>query len=368
MCYLCDPAALIGSIPSAVHRACRRVGTQDLGFVPPPMRVTVSGRFPILVRGNHPLRTAIDAWRQNGESSPRAALENQSLLAAQRETSRELIAAQIAAGVDLPSDGYVPVYDEWFALAAAFDIPVGAPIRHLDTNTYYHRWILQHVPRRRFESQAVKLYRVAVSAADRPLKSCWFGPYTLWANAVRSGQGATSEAFDALVELWAEDVASIAAAGATWVQLDESLLLRSAHRGNVALVASAIRRIAAAAPGVTILLHLACGMVGDLLDPLLEMEGLGGIGLDFTDVHRAPNLAALKRWRGRKFLQAGIVDARQIRLESPAELAETLATINTHVPAEQTLVAPSTGLNYLPRHVAFDKLAALAALAHRQAS
>ena len=75
------------------------------------------------------------------------------------------------------------------------------------------------------------------------------------------------------------------------------------------------------------------------------------------------NLAALQGWRGTKLLQAGVADARQIRCESPAELRETLAAITRHVPAERCLAAPSAGLHYLPRHAAFEKLAALVAAA-----
>jgi methionine synthase II (cobalamin-independent) len=332
------------------------------------MKVTVTGRFSILRAGEHPLRTAIDAWRARGDTTPEAALRDPDLLAAQAAATRDLVAAQEAAGVGLPSDGYVPIYDEWFAAAPAAGVPVGAMIRYLDTNTYYHRWLLSQRPRRRAESPAVAAYRRAQALTRTPLKPCLFGPYTLWAYAVKEGAGATPAAFDALVDLWAEDVAALAAVGARTVQLDESVLLRPAHRGDFALVSKAIHRIAAAAPSVTLILHLACGHAGDLFPRLLEIEGLGGLGLDFTDAHRAPNLRALAGWHGEKILQAGLANARQIRVEPPAELRETLAAIGAHVPRARCLLAPSAGLHYLPRHAAFEKLAALVAVAKEVAS
>ena len=125
-----------------------------------------------------------------------------------------------------------------------------------------------------------------------------------------------------------------------------------------------MRRIAAAAPQVTLILHLAGGTVGDLLDPLLDLEGLGGLGLDFTGGHQRPNLESLAGWRGTLLLQAGVVDARQIHIESAAALRALLDAITARVPAERCLAAPSTGLNHLPRHAAFEKLAALVAAAH----
>jgi methionine synthase II (cobalamin-independent) len=128
-----------------------------------------------------------------------------------------------------------------------------------------------------------------------------------------------------------------------------------------------VRRIADAAPGVQLVLHFACGAAGDLLEPLLDLP-LAGLGLDFTDAYRAPNLAALARWHGDKLLQAGVVDARDIRAEPAPDVQATLREVTRHVPAARCLAAPSTALLYLPRHAAFEKLGALTRAAHGLAS
>lgn len=329
------------------------------------MLITPVGRFPIVRAGEHPLRAAVDAWRARGDTSPEAALQDPGIAAAQGETTRELIAEQEAIGVDLLGDGYVPVYDEWFAWAPAVaGVRVGSAIRYLDTNTYYHRWHLSERPRPLGLSPAVAAYRRAAALTAKPVKPCLFGPYTLWTYALKEGEAAAPASFEALIEIWVAEVAALAAAGARTVQLEESILLRKQHRADFPQVARAVQRIAAAVPEVALLLHLACGAIGDLLPPLLEIPGLAGLGLDFTDAYRAPNLAALAGWRGEKLLQVGILDARQIRVESPAELNETLAAVTGYVPPARCMAAPSTALLYLPRHVAFEKLAALAAAAH----
>ena len=143
------------------------------------------------------------------------------------------------------------------------------------------------------------------------------------------------------------------------------MILRPKHRADFPLVANAMEQIAGAAPDATVIVHLACGAIGDLLQPFLDIPGLGGLGLDFTDAYRAPNLAALAAWSGDAILQAGIADARSIRVESEAELHETLTAITATVPAKNCWAAPSTALLYLPRHAAFEKLATLASAAHR---
>lgn len=297
--------------------------------------------------------------------TPEAAWQDTELRAAQAETQGELLAAQSQAGADILDTGYVPVYDEWFQMARAVpELEVAAPLRYLDTNTYYHHWVLDRVPQRKGESPIVSAHRHAAAQTDVPLKPTLFGPYTIYAYADRRGAGDTPEAFAALVEIWAADVAALAAAGARYIQIEESVVLRPKHRGDFPLVAQAIERIASAAAGATIVVHLACGAVGDLLQPFLDIPGLGGLGLDFTDAYRAPNLAALKAWHGDTILQAGVADARSIRVESKDELHETLTAITSAVPVDNCWAAPSTALLHLPRHAAFEKLATLANAAH----
>jgi methionine synthase II (cobalamin-independent) len=328
------------------------------------MRVTPTGRFPIVRAGQHPLRAAIEAWRARGDSAPESAIADPEVQAAQAIATRELMQAQEQADVDLPSDGYVPVYDEWYAWAPSVaNVRPENALRYLDTNTYYHRWRLLGPPRRLAPGPQVAAFRRAAALTAKPVKPCLFGPYTVWAYAARDGDGAAPAAFEALVDVWAAEVADLAAAGARTVQLDESVLLRPKHRADLPLVATAARRIARAAPGVELVLHFACGAVGDLLQPLLDLP-VAGIGLDFTDAYRAPNLAALANWHGDKRLQAGVANAREIKIESPDDLRDTLAAVTAAVPAARCLATPSTALLYLPRHAALEKLAALAAAAH----
>ena len=330
------------------------------------MLVTTTGRFPIVSNGRHPLRAAVEEWRGRETPTPASAWQDSALRSVQAETQAELLAAQDDAGADILDPGYVPVYDEWFQMARVVrDLEVAAPIRYLDTNTYYHHWKLNRIPTRQAESPVVSAYRHAASLTDRPIKPTLFGPYTIWAYADRQGEGDTPDAFAALVDMWAADVAALAAAGARYIQIEESVILRPKHRADFPLVAQAIEQIAGAAPDATVIVHLACGAIGDLLRPFLEIPGLGGLGLDFTDAYRAPNLAALEAWSGDAVLQAGIADARHFRVETEVELQETLTAVTAAVPAENCWAAPSTALLYLPRHAAFEKLATLAHVAHR---
>jgi methionine synthase II (cobalamin-independent) len=124
--------------------------------------------------------------------------------------------------------------------------------------------------------------------------------------------------------------------------------------------------MAAAALDAKLILHFGCGAVGDLLPSLLDLP-VAGLGLDFTGAYRAPNLAALAEsagaW-GDRLLQAGVADAREIRVESAESLRATLAAVAERLPTTRVLAAPNTALLYVPRHAALEKLAVLASAAH----
>ena len=78
------------------------------------------------------------------------------------------------------------------------------------------------------------------------------------------------------------------------------------------------------------------------------------IGLDFK---AGPgNWEALESATFEKKLGAGMVDARNTRLESAAEVAEAVKRLSAAVPVERLYVNPSCGLEYLPREVAVEKL------------
>jgi len=64
-------------------------------------------------------------------------------------------------------------------------------------------------------------------------------------------------------------------------------------------------------------------------------------------------------------VQAGVVDARNTRLEDADELARTISSMVEGLGAERVLVSPSAGLEFLPREKARAKLAHLSAAAQR---
>jgi len=66
-------------------------------------------------------------------------------------------------------------------------------------------------------------------------------------------------------------------------------------------------------------------------------------------------------------LEAGIVDARNTRVEPVDGLAATIGELASAVDPERLWIAPSCGLEYLPREAAEQKLQRLAETKERLA-
>ena len=60
-----------------------------------------------------------------------------------------------------------------------------------------------------------------------------------------------------------------------------------------------------------------------------------------------------------KTMMVGVLDLGDLTIETPAVIAARLGEALAHMPPERLVVAPDCGMKYLPRDVAFGKLAAM---------
>jgi 5-methyltetrahydropteroyltriglutamate--homocysteine methyltransferase len=110
--------------------------------------------------------------------------------------------------------------------------------------------------------------------------------------------------------------------------------------------------------GVEASLSLYC-YHGDVADvPRLASLPFQLFGLDM--VQGAANWGLLEGWARVKGLGLGIVDARNVRLESEEELARSIERGVKAAGADNLHVSPTCGLEFLPRDKARAKLELLA--------
>jgi 5-methyltetrahydropteroyltriglutamate--homocysteine methyltransferase len=156
-----------------------------------------------------------------------------------------------------------------------------------------------------------------------------------------------------LVPLYRQLLSELAAAGATWVQIDEPCLVQDRGAAELDLFTSAYRALAGAANRPQIMLQTYFGSLGANWETVMSLP-VEGIGLDF--VRRPENLQDLlaKGFPGDKVLGAGVVNGRSVWKTDLTAALGTLEQIAGTVGQERTWVGPSCSLLFLPHDVRLE--------------
>ncbi len=317
------------------------------------MRTTVVGSYPRI--GDAPeeqrLRRAIARFEEGK-------IDGDALRAAEREVIGDVVREQVAAGIDLATDGQITWYDSQSHFARRLEgFEVNGLVRYFDTNTYYRQPVRTGVHR---WTRPVVLddWRAAREAADgTPVKAVVTGPYTL-ASLAKLGAARRRDVVPELADTLAHEVSALASAGATVVQIDEPALTR--HPVDVGVAAEATARLARAKGRAELHLFTYFGDVASIWKDIVAFP-VDNLGLDL--VQGAATIAAIREHGSTVPLTLGLVDARNTKREDPRDLAKLVSGLAGGIPIAQSYLSPSNGLEFLPRPNARDKLGIVAAAA-----
>lgn len=271
------------------------------------------------------------------------------------EVTRQVIQEQIEAGVEVVTDGQIRWDDPLTYLARKIEgFKLSGLLRYFDTNTFYRQPICQaalEAP----ESLVVKDFQFANAISSAPVKALLTGPYTI-AKLCRDEHYKDLEAFAlALAEILGEETQRLARVGAAVVQFDEPALLRS--KKEWAIFKKIWEKLASYFPeDLETILFFNFGGLKGLYPQVLELP-VTTLGMDLTA--ESENWKLLERTAFTKKLVAGIVDARNTKMETEEGLHASLEKLLNVVSAEDLSVAPNYGLEFLPRESARRKLANL---------
>jgi 5-methyltetrahydropteroyltriglutamate--homocysteine methyltransferase len=151
---------------------------------------------------------------------------------------------------------------------------------------------------------------------------------------------------DALLPVYGEVIAALAAAGATWVQLDEPCLALDRSDAERAAYARAYEYLAKRAGKTRLLVATYFAGLGDNLSTALALP-VHGLHVDLV---RAPQQldALLAKWPAGRVLSAGVINGRNIwRADLEAQLA-LLERAAAKVGKDHLWVAPSCSLLHVP--------------------
>ena len=276
---------------------------------------------------------------------------------AEDDLTREILGEQATAGVDLVTDGQVRWVDSLSHIADALEGCVSSGLlRYFDTNVYFRQPVVKG-PVGRTSPIVLDEFRFAAANSTVPVKAVLTGPYTLAALALDEHYGDRRVLARDLAAALNAEARDLAAAGATVIQFDEPSLARvpGSPPGDLSVLAGIADSLLAGVD-VTTVIATYFGDVAPLGQAFFELP-FDVFGLDF--VAGPANVDVLKDLPAGKGVQAGIADARETRLEPADELATTARKLADAVEGE-VWIAPSCGLEFLPREAALAKLERLA--------
>ena len=271
------------------------------------------------------------------------------------EVTVEAIQEQVGAGIDIVTDGQIRWDDAQTAMAKGLQgFQINGLIRYFDTNTYYRQPFVVE-PVAWSQSWLVDDLKFAIANSDRPVKAVLTGPLTLARLSLDKHYGDPGKLVGDIAKALNAEAKALAAAGAEMVQFDEPHLAR--HHEDLALLVDAAPALLDGISCKTALVTYFGDLQG-IFGPLQEC-GFDVIGLDFATNDR--NWAVIEGEKIETGIAAGIVDARNTRLETPDRIAGLAKRLLEKVPSDKLYLSPSAGLEFLPRERAEEKLKNLVA-------
>jgi 5-methyltetrahydropteroyltriglutamate--homocysteine methyltransferase len=283
----------------------------------------------------------------------------------------EVIGDQVAAGVDVPTDGeirrenYIHYHCRHldgidFERIVEVDVRGGACHGYLPTVTG------PVTARGRFLTDD---WRLAQELTERPVKMTLPGPLTVSDTIADRHYGDPARLGADLARALNAEVRALAAAGCRHIQIDEPLFARMPRRALDHGLDNLARCFEGVGDGVTRVVHICCGYP-DRLDQsdfqkaprssYLELaEALDGAEIDavsLEDAHRPNDLGALlSRFRDTTVI-LGVVAVAQSEVEPVAAIRERLQEALAFIDAQRLMAAPDCGLGFLGRERAVAKL------------
>lgn len=269
----------------------------------------------------------------------------------------QVMEIQRNAGIDLPTEGQLAWDDIIVYPATRLDgVEMNGIIRYYDNNRFYRRPIVQDAP----EGEELTLDDFTKAREiNRNTKAVMAGPYSLADLSEDEHYGDEAELALGYADVVNDELRALDEEGVEVIQLDEPSLT-GVKRDEPVDVDAAARAVGRAVEGVdaTVVVNTFFGDVADIYPHLLDAIGSGdGVGLDLVE-GRGANLEALEQHGAPDTLGAGVMDARNTRLESTSEIGDGVRSALERASSEPDVVhaQPNTGLDFLPWAAMEDKV------------
>lgn len=312
------------------------------------IQTTVVGNYP-KIGDTHELQKL----RRAIANVDKGQMTEEQLRQVQDQVTVEVMKEQVDAGVSLVSDGQIRWDDEITYLARGIQgVKITGLVRFFDTNTYFRQPVVES-PLKWEKPILVADYQFAEKSSRVPVKAVLTGPYTLAALSRNEAYSSFEDLVMGYAGVLAQETKALQEAGASFIQFNEpSLLFRE---NDAALVKKAMGGIVQVRGKAKVALYTYFRDASPVYRLLLDLP-VQVLGFDLV---MGPGVVSLlKKSPPDQEVALGILDARNTRMESPAQVLKTLESLDGqgHLMGRDCYLNPSCGLEFLPREKARKKL------------
>lgn len=333
------------------------------------IQTTTIGAFP------KPAYVPTPDWFRAGNSATRAFqayLQNlpPDIAEIHNRATRETVQAQVALGIDIPTDGEIRRENYINYQCRNFD---GFDFENLTLVTLRNGAWTAEVPTivgtiRANEPILAQDYQIAQAATDKPVKITLPGPMTITGSTYDAFYKDEAKLGADLAKALNQEVLALAEAGCKWIQIDEPVFARNPDKALAFGFDNLERCFEGLPSNVERVVHMCCGYPEYLdqtdyvkADPqvyfqlakAIEASSITAVSLE--DAHRYNDLSLIEAFQKTKLIWGSVAIASS-RIESVDEIASRLQAVLQHIDAERLLVAPDCGLGYLTDELVQTKL------------
>jgi 5-methyltetrahydropteroyltriglutamate--homocysteine methyltransferase len=267
------------------------------------------------------------------------------------EVTARVIREQVESGIDLPTDGQVRWDDIVTPLASDADgFEIGGLLRWFDNNVYYRKPIVV-APTKWRQPVTTHNFRFACKEAGRPIKAVLPSPYSFARLSEDKHYHNDEKLLADLVTLLRHETEALVEAGAQDVQFDDPCL--QFHPEDIEIAAEAFNAVV---EGIKVRAWL-CFYFGNIEKVAGQFGRFRASVVAADCISQPTNFDSLMRSAGEKTPCFGLLDARNIKLESADQLQESYRKIAGRFP--DAYISPSCGLEFLPHGNALEKITLL---------
>jgi 5-methyltetrahydropteroyltriglutamate--homocysteine methyltransferase len=334
------------------------IKTTCIGAFPKPDYVPISDWFHVDLAEENYASDVVDRWSEDPKYED-----------AFVRATHEVVAAQVAAGIDIPTDGEQRRENYVHYQCRHFD---GFDFERLERRVMRNGAYDTELPairgpvRRRPESVLPRDFRIAQQATDKPIKITIPGPLTIWDTTADMYYNDPQRLARDLAEALNGEVRALADAGCKHIQIDEPVFARRPKEA-LEFGVEMLERCFHGIEGVERTVHMCCGYPDRLDNPDYPkadhavyhqlVEALDGKidALSIEDCHWKNDLELFAKFHKTKAI-VGLVDVAVSRVEPVEEIVKRIREIKSILPEDRIIGAPDCGLGFLGRELTEIKL------------